>query len=353
MQNIIAMKNLIQQANRNANHQMGISRIHTWFSGIDQMPVTRYIYYFLYLVSHPVSFTLNPQIVKRLIVLLAIAFCTLLSVRSYSQEKNDSTYRVETVDGNEYIGKIISRDSSGITMTTAQLGTITIKASDIKKVTVIGAIRIENGRAWLDNPQSTKYFLAPNGYGLKKGEGYYQNVWIFFNQFTYGITNYFSIGAGIVPLFLFAGAETPVWINPKVSIPIIKDKFNLGVGVLAGTVIGLENSGFGILYGTGTIGDRDRNVSFGIGWGYSDGGLTHSPSINFSLLYRTSPKWYFISENYYIGVSGEPIGILSFGSRYVTRKLGIDFGLFIPFQKGMDGFAAGPWLGINVPFGRR
>jgi hypothetical protein len=35
--------------------------------------------------------------------------------------KNDTTYRVETVDGNEYIGKIVGRDSSGIKLNTAQL----------------------------------------------------------------------------------------------------------------------------------------------------------------------------------------------------------------------------------------
>jgi hypothetical protein len=289
---------------------------------------------------------------KKLIALLMLTGCMLLSIQSMSQEKKDTMYRVETVDGNEYIGKILSRDSSGITLSTAQLGTITIRAADIKRVSVIDSIKIEKGRAWLDNPQSSKYFVAPSGYGLKKGQGYYQNVWIFFNQFSYGLTNYFSIGAGIVPLFLFSGAETPVWINPKFSIPVVKDKFNVGVGVLAGTVIGLEESGFGILYGTGTIGSRDRNMSIGLGWGYSDGGTSKSPTFTFAGMYRTGPRWYLLTENYYIGISDDPLAVISFGGRYVTRKLGIDFGLFVPLQQG-EGFIAGPWLGINVPFGRK
>ena len=290
---------------------------------------------------------------KRLIALLAIAFCMLLSVSVYSQQKNDSTYRVETVDGNEYIGKIISRDSSGITMSTAQLGTITIRAADIKKITAVSGIKIENGREWLENPQASRYFVAPSGYGLKKGEGYYQNVWIFFNQVSYGVTNYFSIGAGVVPLFLFAGTETPVWINPKLSIPVVKDKFNVGAGVLAGTVIGLENSGFGVLYGTGTIGSRDRNISIGAGWAYSDGGISKTPTLTLAGMLRTGPKWYLLTENYYLGLSDEPLVIFSVGARYASRKIGIDFGLFIPAQEDQGGFVAGPWLGINVPFGRR
>ncbi len=313
----------------------------------------QYYRYCLYLIIHPDCFTLNPQTVKRIIALFAFASCLLFSAGAYSQEKNDTTYRVETVDGNEYIGKIVSRDANGITLSTAQLGNITIRTADIKKISPVDAIKIENGRYWLDNPQSSKYFLAPNGYGLKKGEGYYQNVWIFFNQVTYGVTNYFSIGAGIVPLFLFAGAETPVWINPKFSIPVVKDKFNVGAGLLAGTVIGLENSGFGIFYGTGTIGSRDRNMSIGAGWGYSDGGISKSPTLTLAGMYRTGPRWYLLTENYYLGISEDPLVIISFGARYVSRKIGIDFGLFLPFQDENDGFIAGPWLGVNVPFGRK
>ena len=289
---------------------------------------------------------------KRLIALFTLTCCMLFSAGAFSQDKKDSTYRVETVDGNEYIGKIISRDAEGISLQTATIGTINIKNANIKRISVISDVKIYEGRYWLDNPQSSKYFLAPNGYGLKKGEGYYQNVWIFFNQVTYGVTNYFSIGAGIVPLFLFAGAETPVWINPKVSIPVVKDKFNVGVGVLAGTVIGLDNSGFGVLYGTGTIGSRDRNMSIGLGWGYSDGGLSKTPTVTFAGMYRTGPRWYVITENYYIGISGDPLAIASIGGRYVSRRLGIDFGVFIPIQESIS-FVAGPWLGINVPFGRK
>ena len=276
----------------------------------------------------------------------------LISVGAFSQDKNDSTYRVETVDGNEYIGKIISRDAEGISLQTATIGTINIKNANIKRITVISDVKIYEGRYWLDNPQSSKYFLAPNGYGLKKGEGYYQNVWIFFNQFTYGITNYFSVGVGIVPLFLFSGTSTPVWINPKLSIPVVKNKFNLGVGVLAGTVIGEDGGSFGVLYGTGTLGSRDRNISVGLGWGFAGDELSQTPTITLAGMYRTGPRWYLLTENYLIGLEDEPLAIISFGARYVTRKLGVDFGLFIPIQSDVS-FVAGPWLGINVPFGRK
>jgi hypothetical protein len=54
---------------------------------------------------------------------------------------------------------------------------------------------------------------------MNKGEGYYHNFMVFINQATYGVTDNISIGGGLVPLFLFGGL-TPVWITPKVSVPI-------------------------------------------------------------------------------------------------------------------------------------
>src|SRR6188474_1353815 len=170
--------------------------------------------------------------------LLLIPFL-LVSVISRAQVSQDTTLlRVETIDGNEYIGKIISIDAQNVVLNTDLLGIITLRKSTIKSMTPVYGSQIKEGVLWFENPQSTRYFWQPNGYGLKKGEAYYQNVWIFFNQVSYGVTDNFLIGAGMVPAFLFAGAPTPVWITPKFSIPVVKDKLNVGVGGLMGTVIG-------------------------------------------------------------------------------------------------------------------
>jgi len=48
------------------------------------------------------------------------------------------------------------------------------------------------------------------------------------------------------------------------SIPVSKEKFNLGGGALLGTVLGAEETGFGILYGISTLGSKDKNVSLGL-----------------------------------------------------------------------------------------
>lgn len=167
-----------------------------------------------------------------------------------------------------------------------------------------------------------------------------------------GLTDYFSLGAGIVPLFIFAGTATPVWVTPKFSIPVVEDKFNVGVGALTGAVIGESNSSFGILFGSATFGSKDKNLTLGLGYGFAGGEWANTPAINISGMLRTGPRGYLITENYYLGLDGESLAILSFGGRRIVKKMSIDFGGFIPISSDVP-FLIIPWLGISVPIGNK
>ena len=292
------------------------------------------------------------------IIEISAIFLILLSFNVHSQPQPDTTmnYLVEMTDGNEFIGKLILEDSTRIILFTEMLGKLTINKEDIKKSGYIPRGRMVNGKIWHENPQSSRYFWSPNGYGLHKGEGYYQNIWVFWNQVSFGVTENFSLGFGIIPFFLFggeAGQYSPIWIVPKLSFPVKKDKLNLGVGILAGNIGFESNAGFGIAYGLGTIGNRDNNFTFGLGYGYAGGYWTKRPLINISFMARTGPRGYFISENYYISAEEGSAVILSLGGRSFARKVGIDYGLFIPLSSEMDFFIAFPWLGFTVPFDRK
>lgn len=270
------------------------------------------------------------------------------------QEKMDSTrYLVETIDGNAYQGYMISRDSVHLRLMTETLGELNIPVSNIAKISNLTGLIIKDGKLWTDNPQATRHFWSPNGYGLKAGEAYYQNIWVFFNQFVVGVTNNFSIGAGIVPLFLFAGGPTPAWVTPKISIPVVKEKLNVGAGALVGAVIGQKKSGFGILYGTTTFGSKNSNVSVGFGYGFVSGDWAKEPMINVSALFRASARAYFITENYYIPANGSSLLLFSAGGRSVIRgNVSIDYGLIMPLSEDLGGFVAFPWLGVTVPIGK-
>lgn len=275
------------------------------------------------------------------------------SLSAFSQNSQDSIKsRVETIDGNEYIGFILERSAEKIRIKTDKLGEISIPTGEVKRISEITVSQSKDGTYWLDNPQSTRYFWAPNGYNLKKGEGYYQNVWVLFNQAVYGITDHFSAGIGTMPLFLFGGAPTPVWMTVKYSVPVVPDKINLGGGALAGTVLGEGGFG-GILYGISTFGSKDQNLNIGIGYGFGGGEIASTPLFTFGGMIRTGPKGYLLTENYFIAADGEFGGMIMLGGRRIIKNFGLDFGLMAPFGAGLDGLFAFPWLGFTVPFGQK
>jgi hypothetical protein len=257
---------------------------------------------------------------------------------------------IETMDGNEFLGEIVSEDSNSVKLKTIKFGEITITKSDIKKRSQVVPQQIKDGKYWFPNPQSTRYFWSPNGYGLKKGEGYYQNIWVLWNQFSYGVSDNFSIGGGIIPTFLF-GAPTPVFATMKFSIPVKENKVNIAGGAILGYVIGESEAGLGILYGLSTFGSPDANVTIGMGYAFAGGEWAQAPMININGMFRVSSRGYFITENYILSADGEGVVLLSFGGRSIIKKVALDYGLFIPVSADLDRFIAIPWLGFTVPFG--
>jgi len=278
----------------------------------------------------------------------------LTGLTCFAQDKSQvKTYQIETTDGNTYVGQLLSSDSTKIILKTVKLGEISLLNSDIRKKTVLESNQLKGDKIWLDNPQSTRYFFSPNGYGLKKGEGYYQNIWVLMNSFAVGVNDYVSIGGGIIPFFLFAGSPTPAYITAKASIPVVKDKFNLGAGLLAGTVLGEPDTGFGLFYGLATLGSKDKNVTVGMGYAFASNSGTSAPMFNLNGMIRVGPKGYLLTENYLFTNGSSSVLLLSFGGRTIIKGAGLDYGLVIPVSSEMDSFVAIPWLGITVPFGKK
>jgi hypothetical protein len=287
-----------------------------------------------------------------LIFILLILF--LMGLDSFGSENPDTTrvFRIETTDDNIFTGFIIREDSTVVVLQTDILGELTIHRKYVKSMREISKAKKIGNEYWLPNPQSSRYFWAPNGYGLNKGEMWYQNIWIMYNQMSYGFTDYFSCGVGLIPLFLFGGTASPVWLVPKFSIPLAGNKFNLGTGALLATILGEDAGTFGLLYGTATLGSRDKNFSFGMAYGFISDDWADAPVINLSGMVRTGPRGYFITENYVITAEGETAVILSLGGRSILRNVGLDYSLWIPVVSDMGTFIAFPFLGITIPFNK-
>lgn len=309
-------------------------------------------------LQRPILSNYNSVIMKYLIQLLVLGFLFFVNSISLSAQKpatpKDSIWVLETRDGNTYMGTI--QKNRDTTLINTKFGLLKIPNSNIKSLEPSSmAGTMVQGEFWQANNYATRHFWGPSGYGLKKGQGYYQNTWVLMNQVSYGFTNNFTLGLGVIPTFLFGAREyIPFWLTPKFSIPYKNGKGAFGFGtILFGLLGGDVNEGIGILYGANTFGTPDKQLTLGLGYGYStEGGLAEYPTISLSAQRRFSKRWVFLTENYMLAVGNDAglFGFISAGARYMGKTVALDFGGIVPYGGDIDLLIAVPWLGITVPF---
>lgn len=285
-------------------------------------------------------------VVPLLLVLVAFGRPSLLHAQEPAPE--NQMYRIEMTEGKVVVGTLVSENDEQIVLKTRELGEVILKRTNVKSMAKVDPARIQNGEYWFPNPQSTRYFFGPNAIGIRGGEGYYQNTWVLFNNVNYGVSNNFSIGAGMVPTFLFGANALPFWVLPKASISTPQKNLHFAGGAVLGGVIGEESASIGLLYGNTTVGSRDHNVTLGVGYGYADGEIADTPAINVSGMTRISKTTYLITENYFFPAFDG--SVVSVGFRWAPKGFALDAALFRPLEETGD-FIAFPWLSVTVPFG--
>jgi hypothetical protein len=258
---------------------------------------------------------------------------------------------VRTRDGNEFLGTVVQETGDTLTLQTTGYGLVRIPSAQIRRSRTRLPNAAKSGTFWFDEPLDARYFLGTNAFGLRAGEGYYQNVWISLNQADVGLNDYFSIGCGSVPLAIFGGL-LPIWVTPRVSVPILKDRLHLGGGGFIGSIFSAYAEGrtsFGYLYGQATWGKRDANITLGGGYTYSNGVWGQQPVISLSALYRAGKKIAIITENYRFSAGGERALVFSGGVRVIGKFVSLDGAIvLLGTENGVFGV---PLLSLAVPFG--
>jgi len=279
------------------------------------------------------------------VTILAI-FLTLVQTVFGQDPVVPPVYRIQTLDGTILVGTIISETETEIVFKTETIGVVSIAINNIEKKELKDDF---DKKLELSNPN--RYFVMNNYIGLPKGKGYYQNTWILFNQVNYGLSDYFSVGGGLVPTFLFGG-PTPMWIVPSISFPVVKDNFSLGGSFVFIFVPGERGSAGFFTFG-GTIGNRHNNLSFNLGYGFSGGQWAESPLVSVSGMVRTGRRHHLLAENYFVNVWVETYIISLLGGRYNFGPISLDYGLILPWElTGGFGVVAFPWLGLSIPIGK-
>ena len=197
----------------------------------------------------------------RIFFLFAILFLIIGQSVVYSQansiRKSIQDYLITLKDGSTMRGTIVSENQLEISLSTENIGTVTIKKDQIKSIVLLDQSNLKKGKYWFPNPNYSRYFIGP-AIQFKKGDGYYQNVDFLVNTVSYGVTNFFSIG-GESSYYSTLSGHPIILLMPKLGFEVIKYLW-LGGGILYVNLSALEKDltlgGFGIGYGSATYGNE-------------------------------------------------------------------------------------------------
>ena len=200
---------------------------------------------------------------------------------------------------------------------------------------------------------SSNYFIGNSSYSLHKGEGYYANTLLFFNDFYYGVTDNVSVGTGFISTFLLGNAPVPIWFKLKAAVPL-GDDFHISGGVSAFTVLGEDNfflRGFHLTPYLGlTVGNPYKNISVN---GYF---ITSFDEFSFWVLSLSgkipvSPRTHLMADLFFPMINQVMLhgtfDIVGFTTGF--KGLALDYGLMFPLFENMGRPIFIPYLGVKVP----
>jgi hypothetical protein len=275
--------------------------------------------------------------------------------------------QIELSEQRIFSGTLIKFSSDSIKIRDENLGNLNIPLNAIKDIT---PLKQGLPGTWSSDPNNTRYFFAPSAFMLKKGEGYYQNAYILSNSVSYGVTDHFTIGGGIILPIIF-------YVTPKVGFSP-GEYIHLSAGVIAGGTYLNQGVVAGIGYGLVTLGTREHHLSLGAGYGAyyakKDWQETRKPILNISGTTRLNKRFSLVSENwifqaafeqqiekseivngveqiYFESIPGqrEFVAACSAGGRFVWKKLALDLGVVAPINFPDMNFIV-PYIDLVVKF---
>ncbi len=255
-----------------------------------------------------------------------------------------------TADGSELVGRITAIQDSTLTF---QVGDnhLSLRLTDIRSIEERPARAGGERRPWFAHANRTTLVLGPTGRTLGRGEGQFALYELFFPTLSYGFTDRLTLGGGIT---LIPGAgfdDQIVYLLPKVGV-VRSESMNIAVGALVLRAGDPFDDGdesldpFGILYGVGTFGGPDANLTTGLGFGFYGGDLASRPLMQLGGQIRIHERMALISENWFFRTDRETIMVSWTGMRFLARK--VSFDAAVAFSPPEDGWI--PWVSVTLAF---
>jgi len=229
-------------------------------------------------------------------------------------------------DGSSLNGRVVEVTSTTVRFASA-IGETTIPRTSIAKVRLVDPTSIHDGQVWPEDPSRTRLFFAPTGRMLKTSETYFTDAYIFFPSIQVGLTDQFSVGAG---MSIFPGLgidEQFYYLTPKLGV-YASPNVNVAIGALVGGAKEFSGeSPVGIGYGVATFGDENTNATIGTGFGFSRGNTSSLGVVMLGGSTRVSKSMALVTENY-ITTSGDVNVGASGGVRFMSERIAVDLALF-------------------------
>ncbi|MCC3151888.1 hypothetical protein Q3A66_00315 [Hymenobacter sp. BT770] len=233
------------------------------------------------------------------------------------------TYSVELLSGSSFNGILRASNAQELEFETKDLGLVKVQRANLKRLELLTEQQAKKG--FQDVGNGTRLLFAPTARNLRRGEGYVQDIEVYFIGANYGITDNISLGV-LVPIIPFVAGKA-IAITPKVSVPV-SEKFHVGVGALYAHISAFgESAGGGIGYGVGTYGTADDNVTLGVGYGFTSRGETSSsPLVVLGGAKRISNYVSLLNETYIY--DGGALGLVGgrFHAKRFSGSLGFVYG---------------------------
>ena len=247
-------------------------------------------------------------------------------------------------DGSQLVGTLERAQTDTLTITTA--GGLLIAVPDSKIMDIANLYgEIVEGKYYRIDPNTSRLFFAPTGRGIKSGQGYFADYFIFFPTLAFGVTDFFTISGG---MSLLPGAESQLLhFAPKLSFEL-SPNMDLGTGLLYLGIPGEDD--LTLAYAVTTYGDARRGVTVGIGapFGTEDAGFILL--VGGEIQISNGAK--LLTENW-IFTRSEMTLLSSTGVRFFGERLAVDLGLVTSEEAfGEGGFPFFPWVDFSVFFGK-
>lgn len=188
--------------------------------------------------------------------------------------------------------------------------------------------RVVDGELWDPDPNPSRLFFAPTGRTTEAGSGYVGVFGIVLPFVSVSPSDAFQIAVGTPIVGGFD--DRPFYLAPKVRV------VNTGSvqGSLGAWIISTGDASdgvFSLAYGVATIGDPDRSLTLGLGYGVEGSDVVDRPVVVAGGGARVSRRVKLVTENW---LFPDGYGLVSFGPRFMGSRLSADLGVGVFFSSG-------------------